>query len=65
MKDFTGIIYNGYGFIQKDDSVRVLNLMTMNSCEFPKPRTMINDHDLKLFAAGFVAGKDKGWGAVI
>lgn len=65
MKDFTGIIYNGYGFIQKADSVQVLNLMTMNSFEFPKPHNMINDHDLKLFAAGYVAGKDKGWGALV
>ncbi len=65
MKDFAGIIYNGYGFIQKDDSVQIMNLMTLDSCHFPKPHNMVNDHDLKLFAAGYVAGKDKGWGAVI
>lgn len=65
MKDFTGIIYNGYGFIEQDESIRVMNLMTLASCDFPKPRPMINDDDLKLFAAGFAAGRDKGWGSVI
>lgn len=63
----TGLIKGGYGFLfcRKSRSLEVTNLHTFMKVHFVAPDQMVNRFDLRLWAEGFLAAKDKGWGVIV
>lgn len=62
-----GIIKGGYGFLfcRKSRWITVMNMRTLLKVQIVAPESMVNTFDLRLWVDGFLAGKDKGWGAIL
>lgn len=62
-----GIMRGGYGFLleRSPRRVTVMNMGTLKKVCLMAPANVINNYDLSIFADGFLAGRDTGWGEII
>lgn len=64
-----GVIRSGYGFLlrhNKDQTlIQITNMTNFRVMYVVAPEGVVNTYDLRIFAAGFAAGKDNGWASVV